>query len=346
MCCALFLANLVTEPPPVALQPLVGMPEAKRGLRSDKGGSDAVPHPLVATPDAKRRLSTCEGGKAAEKKRRITDFFVKNAGEGKSSAGMYSAKLATLAESAIQKLETGNAPFRQLRLDDNGSFLSYYPSLIETEPVFPEEKLNSLMEQLLLEPGGPNTVIPWSQGRLKVYGKEHMERRFTCFFADATDKVYSYSGRKDLKVNSWTDRQVCPPILKDLRNYISALCGCQFDTALLNFYRDGEDCIGWHADDEAIYGGKSDAKSIVGVSFGAEREFQIRPKPSKRNPPQPISKSRDKLSITLRSGSVIVMGGAMQQHWQHSVPQRKRVSSPRVSVTFRKVSSFADTTLP
>eukprot|EP00286_Rhodomonas_abbreviata_P019017 CAMPEP_0181309486 /NCGR_PEP_ID=MMETSP1101-20121128/12038_1 /TAXON_ID=46948 /ORGANISM="Rhodomonas abbreviata, Strain Caron Lab Isolate" /LENGTH=366 /DNA_ID=CAMNT_0023415971 /DNA_START=149 /DNA_END=1250 /DNA_ORIENTATION=+ len=283
------------------------------------------------------------------KRRRAADFFGKDAHREKLRGldCLGSVTLANLPEASLVQIEEGNTQVSELKLDQHGSFLSYYPSLAcATCPksVFNREKIEILRTELLKKPGGARTILPWSQGRLKVFGKEHTERRFTCFFADDVKKAYSYSGRTDLQVNSWTDPSVCPPELKDLRDHVSALCGYHFDTALLNYYRNGEDCIGWHADDEAIYGGRMNAKGIVGVSFGAARDFQIRPKPSKKKPAlQAFPKHRDKLSICLKGeGSILIMGGTMQQHWQHCVPPRKRVASPRISVTFRRVPTLED----
>lgn len=47
---------------------------------------------------------------------------------------------------------------------------------------------------------------------------------------------------------------------------------------MLNRYKGGSDNVGWHADDEKLYG---PTPEIASVSFGCEREFFLKKKPSK-----------------------------------------------------------------
>jgi hypothetical protein len=115
-------------------------------------------------------------GASVDKRQRITDFFAGR--DQKKKASMESLHLKDMPEPAILKLEAGNSTFRELRLDRNGSFLSYYPSLANGGSTFSPEKLSALKKLLLLEPGGAMTTLPWSQGRVKVFGKEHLEKRY------------------------------------------------------------------------------------------------------------------------------------------------------------------------
>lgn len=47
---------------------------------------------------------------------------------------------------------------------------------------------------------------------------------------------------------------------------------------LLNRYKAGDDYVGWHADDEKLYG---PTPEIASVSFGCERDFLLKKKPDK-----------------------------------------------------------------
>jgi len=89
----------------------------------------------------------------------------------------------------------------------------------------------------------------------------------------------------------------------------------------MNWYRDGEDYLNGHADDEKELG----KKSIIGsVNFGATRDFVIR-----KN-----DKSL-KITIPLNHGTLLVMKGELQ----HSVPKRKKVKDARINLTFRVISN-------
>ena len=93
---------------------------------------------------------------------------------------------------------------------------------------------------------------------------------------------------------------------------------------LLNQYRDGNDKVAWHADDEKSLG---DIINIASVSVGAERDFQFK---SKHN-------SEEKKEIELTHGSLLVMHDPLQQNWLHQIPVRKKVSKPRINLTFRYI---------
>lgn len=97
---------------------------------------------------------------------------------------------------------------------------------------------------------------------------------------------------------------------------------------LLNWYRSGEDHMGWHADDEPELGPDP---VIASANFGATRDFILR---------RTDDPSR-KIVISLQHGSVLVMQGALQHHWQHSVPKRKKVTHSRFNLTFRTIVQSA-----
>jgi alkylated DNA repair dioxygenase AlkB len=82
--------------------------------------------------------------------------------------------------------------------------------------------------------------------------------------------------------------------------------------------------MGWHSDDEKELGPNP---VIASVSFGATRRFDFKQKSDPLN----------KFSIQLESGSLLLMQGDTQQHWLHQLPAQKRISEPRINLTFRYI---------
>ena len=113
------------------------------------------------------------------------------------------------------------------------------------------------------------------------------------------------------------------PELEEVRDGVQRTTGRKFNSVLLNYYRDGNDTVGWHADDEP---GLGLTPFIASLSLGAERDFVLR-----RN-----DDPKAKVTIALTHGSLLVMAGETQGNWQHAIPRRKRVSEPRVNLTFRE----------
>lgn len=98
----------------------------------------------------------------------------------------------------------------------------------------------------------------------------------------------------------------------------------RWNTCLLNRYRDGDDCLGWHDDqDVARYG---EEPHIASVSFGTERVFRLRRK----------ANNDEKVDFKLGGGAILLMHGTMQATWEHSVPAKKGALE-RINLTFRHV---------
>merc|ERR1712048_338003 len=128
-----------------------------------------------------------------------------------------------------------------------------------------------------------------------------------------------YSGRT-VRPRPWGE---CP-VLRRIRRRVEAAVGMQFNTVLCNLYRTGEDTVGWHADNESVYG---PTPTIATVSLGAARGFDLRENATPNR----------KLRIELQPGSLLVMSGDTQQRWQHSVPRRKALREERINLTFRQI---------
>ena len=158
--------------------------------------------------------------------------------------------------------------------------------------------------------------ISWQQPRVKVYGRQHLTPRLVYFVGDP-GLSYQYSGVTHA-TSPW------PTSLRLMRDQLQRDTGYEFNCALLNYYRDGNDCMGYHSDDEAELG---DAPCIASVSLGAERDFCLKPKAGQGK----VHK------LKLASGSLLVMLPPTQQHWQHGLPVRKGVGDGRINLTFRKL---------
>jgi alkylated DNA repair dioxygenase AlkB len=154
-------------------------------------------------------------------------------------------------------------------------------------------------------------TVPWKQeGR-----PPRMFPRLTAWYANP-GVTYSYSGVTHQAV-PWT------PELLDIKRRAEAVAGTTWNSLLLNFYRDGQDSIGFHADDEPELG----TNPVIGsISLGAVRRFVLK---------HPAS--GEKTEFDLAHGSLLVMGGTSQHHWRHGVPKTRKPVGPRINLTFRRI---------
>ncbi|KAL6546874.1 Alpha-ketoglutarate-dependent dioxygenase alkB 2 [Orobanche minor] len=186
-----------------------------------------------------------------------------------------------------------------------------------------------------------NENIPWTRPTIRVFARSHVQPRDICYIASEGLTQLGYSGFRP-HAYSWDE---FPP-LKDILDLVHrVLPGSSFNSLLLNRYKGGSDYVGWHADDEKLYGS---TPVIASVSFGCERDFILKKKPSKVNsaignedePPRKRSKkanSSDQHVFLLNHGSLLVMRGHTQRDWLHSVPKRVKAESVRINLTFRRI---------
>jgi len=158
--------------------------------------------------------------------------------------------------------------------------------------------------------------IDWKQEKINFMGKVSPIPRLTYWFSKE-NKEYTYSGIRVLPVPY-------SKVIQRLSDLVEEKSGYEFNSVLLNLYRDGNDKVAWHADDEKSL---TDTINIASVSIGAEREFQFK---SKHNP-------EEKEEILLTHGSLLIMHDPVQQHWLHQIPVRKKVNKPRINLTFRYI---------
>lgn len=181
--------------------------------------------------------------------------------------------------------------------------LRYFPRWVDTD--LADEWLSDLSVQ-----------TPWSQPQIKLYGRSIAVPRLVAWYGDA-DAHYRYSGFTHEPL-AWT------PLLADIRLRLQQQVGQHLNGVLLNYYRDGQDAMGWHSDDERELGQQP---LVVSLNLGATRRFDFRRKGT----------SRIEYSISLEHGSLLVMSGLTQHYWQHQIARTRKVCAPRLNLTFRQI---------
>lgn len=156
------------------------------------------------------------------------------------------------------------------------------------------------------------TETPWRQDSLNFGGKPVLVPRLQAWYGD---RRYGYSGLK-LAPLPWT------PVLDGIRRKISQAAQLEFNSVLVNYYRDGNDSVAWHSDDERELG--PDPR-IASLSLGATRRFELKHRTRKQT----------RMSMPLENGSLLLMGSGLQRHWMHQLPKEAGITLPRINLTFR-----------
>jgi len=157
-----------------------------------------------------------------------------------------------------------------------------------------------------------NAESPWRQEHLTLFGRRVLTPRLSSWHGEA---VYTYSGLT-MEPAPWT------PTLVKIKDRAENISTARFNSVLLNLYRHGRDSMSWHSDDEPELGKNP---VIASISLGATRRFRLRHKQDK---------SRT-LGLDLENGSLLLMSGTTQHHWQHAVPKTAKPVGPRINLTFR-----------
>jgi alkylated DNA repair dioxygenase AlkB len=157
--------------------------------------------------------------------------------------------------------------------------------------------------------------VPWRNMALNFKGQTVPVPRELAWFGDVD---YAYSGIRH-------PAAPMPQPLRELADKISAWCAlqgrpAQFNSLLLNHYRDGNDSIGMHSDDETQLGSRP---LIASISLGATCTFKFEHK-----------QTRQKLAEPLHGGTLLVMAGDTQEQWRHGIPKEPG-RGPRVNLTYR-----------
>lgn len=187
-----------------------------------------------------------------------------------------------------------------------GNVLPYDGEVIYYGKLLVEQEANHYLRNLL-------DHIAWKHDEAVIFGRHIITRRMVAWYGD-DDYAYTYSN-KTRQALPWTKE------LLELKAIVEPATGARYNSCLLNLYHNGDEGMAWHSDDEKML--QKDG-SIASLSFGAERKFSLKHRASKET-----------LSLSLENGSLLEMKGTTQTHWLHSLPKSKKITQPRVNLTFR-----------
>ncbi|XP_069475544.1 DNA oxidative demethylase ALKBH2 isoform X2 [Ambystoma mexicanum] len=178
-------------------------------------------------------------------------------------------------------------------------------------------------DDIFLELENKLTYFSDELSKVKVFGKWHNIARKQVSYGDP-GLTYTYSG-VTLTPKPWI------PVLECIRDRVKEATGYNFNFVLINRYKDGNDHIGEHRDDEKELVPRS---PIASVSLGACRDFFFRHGASRGKIP---SSRIEPVKLQLAHGSLLMMNYPTNVHWYHSLPARKKILAPRINLTFRKI---------
>nr|BDT27217.1 alpha-ketoglutarate-dependent dioxygenase AlkB [Bacteriovorax sp. HI3] len=159
--------------------------------------------------------------------------------------------------------------------------------------------------------------IKWRNDSITLYGKTFPQPRLTAWYGDPGVK-YSYSNIH-MQALPWT------PVLLKLKTQLENDLNVRFNSVLVNYYRDGNDHMSYHSDDEKELGPNP---TIASLSFGETRSFQLKHK---------FDLEKKTVIIPITDGSLVVMKDELQHFWQHKISKTKKLIGPRVNLTFRMI---------
>ncbi|MBS1949654.1 MAG: DNA repair system specific for alkylated DNA [Cytophagales bacterium] len=181
--------------------------------------------------------------------------------------------------------------------------VNYYGKL------FARQQADIYFEKLL-------NTIEWRNDEAIIFGKKIITKRKVAWYGDKPFE-YTYSNTTKFAL-PWTRE------LLELKTAIEKETGETFNSCLLNLYHNGEEGMAWHSD------GETDLKkngAIGSLTFGAERKFAFKHK-----------QTSEKIELILEHGSLLVMKDTTQTFWLHRLPPTKRITQPRVNLTFRTIT--------
>lgn len=186
------------------------------------------------------------------------------------------------------------------KIDLNDGSLVYFAKFLD------EDEADVFFDEII-------ESIDFQQHEIKIFGKVFLTPRLESFHA-MENKFYTYSGNKlpSKPFNS---------LLEKLLKKVETATSSRFNCVLINLYRDGSDSNGWHADNEKELGANP---VIASLSLGSTRRFDLR-----------HTSTPEKYSINLNSGDLLWMGKNIQNYYKHQIAKTKKVSGPRINLTFR-----------
>ena len=157
--------------------------------------------------------------------------------------------------------------------------------------------------------------IEWRNDEAIIFGKRIITKRKVAWYAEKPFE-YSYS-------NTTKHALLFTKELLELKALVEKETKETYNSCLLNLYHDGSEGMAWHSD------GEKDLKengAIASLTLGAERKFGFKHKQTKET-----------VYEILQHGSLLVMKDETQKHWLHRLPPTKKVTRPRINLTFRTI---------
>jgi len=188
--------------------------------------------------------------------------------------------------------------------------LDYFPKWLTREQA--DDYFNCLYSEL-----------EWQQPKTTVYGKTRAIPRKQVWFGESEAHML-YSG-KIFSPTPWH------PLLLTIKQSIEQQYNLRFNSVLVNLYRDGQDSVGWHADDELELGVDP---VIASLSLGCERVFSLKPKSAKL-----ANAKCSPIHLSLYNGDLLIMRGKTQTFWHHAILKDQNIVSPRINLTYRLIVS-------
>ena len=196
----------------------------------------------------------------------------------------------------------GNLADPKLNLLPQDGTVNYYGTILD------QDEADDFYQKLL-------EGIEWKNDEAIIFGKKILTKRKVAWYGD---EGFEYTYSKTTKTAlPWTEELV------NLKKLVEGKTGEQFNSCLLNLYHNGEEGMAYHSDAE------KDLKkngAIASLSFGAERKFSFKHKIT-----------GEKVDLLLEHGSLLVMKDETQSYWLHRLPPTKKVSTPRINLTFRTI---------
>lgn len=111
------------------------------------------------------------------------------------------------------------------------------------------------------------------------------------------------------------------PSLLSLRSRLEKLTDQQFSSALINYYRNGNDYISFHKDKAqyVVY-----ETTIASLSLGATREFILK-----------HETTGQKTTVLLHHRALLLMRGKTNSLYFHAIKKDPKILEPRFNITFR-----------
>jgi alkylated DNA repair dioxygenase AlkB len=188
------------------------------------------------------------------------------------------------------------------QLDMPDANLKYHPNF------FPPAQATTIMQAL-------QQSLDWRQEQITLYGKTFNVPRLQAWYGDK-NAHYQYSNLS-MRPLPWS------PVLLELKQKCENASNSRFNSVLANLYRDGQDGMGRHADNETELGQQP---VIASLSFGEERNLDFY-----------HNATKDKVRLPLHNGSLLIMSGDTQKNWQHSMAKTKKTLTARINLTFRYI---------